>query len=193
MSANPTGRNSRWAGSSVLGVVGLILVVNVVWVARNWDALRPISPGDDAPTFSLKRIDSSRASDNDWIDLVALRGDVVLVDFWAEWCRPCRKAMPAIENVYQRFRGQGFKVVSVKTDGGFGKRGRQIEAATSFPIVADDAGVARRYKVTTIPHLVLIDHRGVVRYVHRGYRGVGSLTDDLADQVKTLLARRGLR
>jgi len=186
-------RRSRWAGMMVVTVIGLTLAVNVVRIVRHWERLRPLSPGDRAPTFVLRRIDNGRASDDQWIDLKKLRGDVVLVDFWAEWCRPCRRAMPAIEAVYEKFRGRGFHVVSIKTDGRFGKRGKKVDTSTTFPIVADSASVAQTYKVTTIPHLVLIDHEGIVRYVHHGYSGVDSLREDLTDQVETLLGRRALR
>jgi len=171
-----------------------MLVANAVWISRNWQSLRPISPGDEAPTFALTRIDGDRVSNQQVMDLSELRGDVVLVDFWAEWCRPCRKAMPAIEAVYSKFRGKGFEVISIKTDGkSFGAKGKQIEASTSFPIVWDNRGVASRYKVSTIPHLVLVDHEGIVRYVHRGYTSTGSLRDSLSAQVDKLLARRKLR
>ena len=194
MSVSVRERYARWAGRSVLAVIALLLGVNIAWIARNWSALRPLSPGDTAPTFVLARIDAARASDDHMMDLAALRGDVVLVDFWAEWCRPCRAAMPAIEAVYKRYRDKGFEVISVKTDGrAFGERGKPIQNETSFPIVWDNRGVASRYKVTTIPHLVLVDHEGIVRYVHRGFTSVGSLRADLGNQIEKLLARRKLR
>ena len=119
---------STWAGRGVLLVAALLLGLNAAWISRHWDALRPISAGDVAPTFALPQIDSEGHLGAP-VALEALRGKVVLVDFWATWCRPCIKSMPALERVYRRLRHRGFTVLSVNTDG----PGDSLDARRSQP------------------------------------------------------------
>lgn len=159
-------RASRWAGRAAVSLGIAVLAMNLVWIGRNWADLRPVAPGDIAPPFSLPRLD-----ENGRLGLEDFRGNVVLVDFWATWCDPCISAMPALERIYKRFHSQGFEIISVNTEGfeAAGKARRVArEIGLSFPIVMDNGRVAGLYKVSTLPHLVLIDRRGVVTEVHRG-------------------------
>lgn len=177
---------ARWAGRAVLLVLALSMAVNAAWMGRNWAAMRPISPGDVAPLFVLPEIDRAGNATGRRLSLESTRGQVVLIDFWADWCAPCRKSMPMIERLYRRYRDRGFTVVSVKTDGAEMNLAAQVMLATSFPLAVDTGAVADEYKVTTIPHLVLVDHLGVVRFVHHGGQDAG----DLPGEIEALLARR---
>lgn len=176
----------RWAGRGVLLILAALVAVNVVWMARNWAAMRPVSPGDVAPLFVLPEIDRAGQATGRRVSLEAHRGQVVLIDFWADWCKPCRQSIPMIEGLHRRYRQRGFTVVSVKTDGVEMDLAKDIVARTSFPIAVDTGAVAARYKVHTIPHLVLVDHLGVVRHVHHG----GADADELPSEIEALLARR---
>lgn len=175
-------RASRWAGRAALSLGIAVLVMNLVWIGRNWASLRPVAPGDIAPPFSLPRLDQTGP-----LALEDLRGQVVLVDFWATWCDPCISAMPALERIYNRFHSQGFEIVSVNIEGlETAAKARRVarDLGVSFPIVVDDGYVAGLYRVSTIPHLVLIDRRGVVKEVHRGTsRG---FEQHLAEEVSAL-------
>ncbi|RMH44817.1 MAG: TlpA family protein disulfide reductase [Deltaproteobacteria bacterium] len=178
------GRRARWAGRAAIALALATAAFGAVDVARNWHAMRPVAPGDMAPLFSLPRADGGGR-----VSLADARGDVVLVDFWASWCGPCIRAMPAIERAWRRLRGDGFRVLSVNIEGRAGRAAALAAArrlGVTFPVLSDDGAVADAFRVTTIPHLVVIDRRGVVVAVHRG--AAVDLDGWLADQVEPLLA-----
>ncbi|MFZ5574098.1 MAG: TlpA family protein disulfide reductase [Pseudomonadota bacterium] len=97
-------------------------------------------------------------------DLAALRGKVVLINFWATWCPPCRREMPSMERLARRFRGQPFVVLAVD----IGENPDTIEAFTSqldtaptFPILLDTRShVMRAWKVAGLPTTFLVDKQG---------------------------------
>jgi cytochrome c biogenesis protein CcmG/thiol:disulfide interchange protein DsbE len=99
------------------------------------------------------------------------RGKVVLVDFWASWCGPCRQALPAYESLRRQFGAKGFEVIAVDVD----QEPRQGAALLrqmrlSYVQVADPQGeIAQAYDVPGMPAAYLIDRRGTVRQVHLGF------------------------
>ena len=163
---------SRWAGRALLSVASIILSLNSIWVARNLDRLRPITPGDVAPLFVLPAVDEHGQVTDQPVGLAQYQGEVVLIDFWATWCGPCLRALPGVERVYRAYHDQGFEVISINTDDPGKARELADSMQLSFALVVDEGTVAERYGVTSIPHLVLIDRQGVVRHVHRGERGL---------------------
>ncbi len=116
-----------------------------------------------------------------------LRGKVVLVDFWASWCAPCREELPVLQRLYERYRGRGFVIVGVNVD----RERRNMDGFVgrlrlTFPVVHDAAHrVADRYSPTTMPSSYLVDRVGVVRYVHRGFRA--SDAREIESRVRSLL------
>jgi peroxiredoxin len=124
------------------------------------------------------------------VDLASLRGKVVVVDFWASWCAPCREELPVLERLYQTYREQGLVVVGVNVDQQASNMTRFLERQPlSFPVVHDaEHTVAERYGPTTMPSSYLIDRAGVVHSVHRGFRM--SDAPALEAQIQALLAAR---
>ena len=115
-----------------------------------------------APDFALEDMDGEihRLSD--------LRGRVVMVNFWATWCPPCREEMPSMEAVYQGLKDEGFQVLAVNQwespDQVFPYMG-QLDVYPSFPVLFDrDSSVAEAYGVKGLPTTVLIDPQGRVVY-----------------------------
>lgn len=111
-------------------------------------------------------------TDSNPIQLHELKGQVVYVDFWASWCSPCRKSFPWLNEMYQKYGSQGFKVIAVNVDSD-----RQLaneflkEYQVDFTIGYDAKGeLASAFKVQGMPSSFLIDRNGVIRHTHIGFR-----------------------
>ncbi len=152
---------SRIAVTVFAGLLGAALFVNAGWVFRHADAIRPLGRGTEAPEFSLPRVDGKPGG----VSLTELRGQVVLLDFWATWCAPCLHMMPTLHRLYQRWRGEGVEFLGINFDGST-VTPEQVEAVlrehpAPYPMVIDQDGeVGSRYKVVALPHIVLIDRGG---------------------------------
>jgi len=106
------------------------------------------------------------------LQLSELRGQVVLVNFWATWCGPCRKEMPLLDELYRKYQGLGFTLlgVNVEADGRLAD-GFLAETPVSFPILLDaESRVSSLYEVSAMPSTVIVDRQGNVRLVHFGYQ-----------------------
>lgn len=119
-----------------------------------------------APDFTLK----SRTGEN--IKLSELRGQIVMVNFWASWCGPCRIEMPLLEDLYQEYQDYGFELLGINVDENTADAERLLaRIPVTFPILLDpQSSVSKAWQVDAMPTTVLIDRDGMVRYLHRGYR-----------------------
>jgi len=121
---------------------------------------------EPAPDFTLK----SDSGEN--IRLAEQRGKVVMINFWASWCGPCRKEMPLLDELYQRYEPAGFTLFGVNVEQNPEAAQRFLEdVGVSFPILYDpESNVSQRYQVDAMPTTVMVDRDGQVRYVNRGYK-----------------------
>lgn len=141
--------------------------------------------GQPAPTFSLPL-----RGGNAPLGLDKLRGQVIMVNFWASWCEPCRKEFPLLDQIYKKYKGVGFTLVGVNVEPD-AKDAESFIARTpvSFPIVFDkDSAVSKQYHVSGMPTTVLIDRKGVLRWVHRSY--VPGDENEYLNQVRAILTEK---
>jgi thiol-disulfide isomerase/thioredoxin len=125
-----------------------------------------LSPGDPAPESALS---TASGGGFDWS---ALRGKVVLVDFWASWCGPCRQAFPIYDAMGKRHADAGFVVLGVNVDEERRDADRFLKALpVAFTIVFDSGGKAPlAYGVKAMPSSYLVGRDGRVRAVHLGFK-----------------------
>ena len=102
--------------------------------------------------------------------LADYRGKVVLVNFWATWCEPCRDEMPSIERLRQSLAGKPFEVLAVNIGEPLGRIERFLEKMPlGFPMLLDrDTGAAKAWKARVVPATFLVGSDGRIRYVHYG-------------------------
>lgn len=134
-----------------------------------------------APDFTL------RGADGRNVRLDELRGQVVLVNFWATWCGPCREEMPRLETLYEKYRKSGFVLLGVNVDDD-----PRIALATaaklnvSFPVLLDtDKKVSKLYDLNTMPSTIVIDRDGKMRFLTRGFHA--GTERDYEQQIRGLL------
>ncbi len=127
-----------------------------------------VEEGDMAPSFILPSIYSDKPD----INLEALRGKPVYIDFWASWCAPCLRSMPAYNELYNRYHEQGLEFVAINVDNPI-EDGLDflLDTPLDFLIPSDpDGEVTERFGVVGMPTSYLIDPTGKVRLVHVGFR-----------------------
>jgi thiol-disulfide isomerase/thioredoxin len=146
-----------------LSVLAVALTAPVMRAAK---AEKPATPkvGDTFPNLAKERLEGT---------VPDLKDKVVLVDFWASWCGPCKASFPALKEIHAKYAAQGFAIVAVSIDeskddmNGFLKKN-----AVPFIILRDAKGtLAEKLDIQTVPSSFLIDRSGKVTMVHSGYGG----------------------
>jgi thiol-disulfide isomerase/thioredoxin len=174
-------RRSRVAVTTFAALLGAALFLNVGWVFRHADAIRPLGRGTEAPAFSLRRVDGKPGE----VSLGSLRGKVVLLDFWATWCAPCLHMLPTLHRLHQRWQPQGVEFVGINSDGAT-VTPEEVTALlrtnpAPYPMVIDQDGeVGSLYKVVALPHMVLVDREGSIVKTFWGVTSETELSQALA-------------
>lgn len=134
-----------------------------------------------APNFTLKSLPGKN------IKLSELRGQVVMLNFWASWCGPCRQEMPLLEKIYAKYNHLGFTLLGVNVEENSDAAKKLLrDIKVSFPILLDTKNITSKlYNVSAMPTTILIDRNGNKRYLHKGYKP--GYENDYIKQVKQLL------
>lgn len=130
------------------------------------NAANALALGQQAPDFTLK----SMAGKN--LNLAEQRGNIIVINFWASWCGPCRKEMPVLQKFYNKYQDLGVSVwgVNVEQENQAG-RDFLADLDLKFPILFDDTNtISEKYQVEAMPTTVIIDRDGLVRYAFKGYK-----------------------
>jgi cytochrome c biogenesis protein CcmG/thiol:disulfide interchange protein DsbE len=125
----------------------------------NQSASQAASGGTKAPGFALRGLDGKT------VDFSQFRGKVVLVDFWASWCRPCRMSIPDLNSLYQKYSPKGFEVVGISLDKSGTARVQSFadEIGISYTVVMGSEDVAKRWDTgPAIPVAFLVDRDGEI-------------------------------
>ncbi len=120
---------------------------------------------------------------------VPLKGRVLLVDFWASWCAPCKRSFPALEELHKRYAGRGLTVIAVNVDEAHPNMEKFLKKTpVTFAVVRDAAQkLVAQTEVSTMPSSFLVDRTGKVRFIHRGYQG-DKTKEEYAHEIELLLA-----
>ena len=118
-----------------------------------------------APDFTLVDVTGKR------LKLSGLQGDVVMINFWASWCAPCRQEMPLLDSLSKRYKNLGFTLLGVNIEEDSEKaKGVLKTIPVTFPILFDTKNeVSKLYNLVAMPSSVLVDRTGKIRFVHAGY------------------------
>lgn len=161
---------ARRSGSLVVLVVGMLSAA-AAWPVRaapgndppSVASRGPLAVGQAPPPLALDRIRGDEA-----VTLSGLAGRVVVLDFWATWCRPCRAVMPALDSLYRRHRAAGLSVVGLSPENDATIRSHLDALPVSYTVARDVGGTMQRYGVRAIPTLVVVDRAGEVREIMIG-------------------------
>lgn len=141
---------------SIMGVVATLII------SVSASAATAPTP---APDFTLK----SSAGDN--IRLSEQKGKVVMLNFWASWCGPCRQEMPLLDGIYKKYSKTGFVLLGINVEEDSTDAKKMLKNLNvTFPILFDsDNKLSNLYKLDAMPTSIIIDKKGKIRYIDRGY------------------------
>jgi peroxiredoxin len=132
-----------------------------------------------APDFTLQDLSGKKVS------LSGLKGSVVLLEFWATWCPPCRSSIPGLERLHKAYGGKGLTILAISVDdGGWDNVSNFIaEHKITYSVLKGTDEVSTKYLVRMIPAMYLVDKQGIVR---KQYMGAGD-DEEIEKEIKALL------
>jgi peroxiredoxin len=162
--SNTRGDGRLLEGLVTGGALVLVVLASAACGGTGTDVQIGISEGQRAPDFDLEMLDGRKVSLSDY------RGQVVLLNFWATWCEPCRAEIAAMEAVLQARQGEPFVVLGVNYQESREEvRPFVVEVGMTYPILLDATGrVMQTYRAPGLPMSVVVDWEGVIQVRHAG-------------------------
>jgi peroxiredoxin len=161
-----------------LAAILLFLAMMVAACGESGAAVLPgVNTGNRARDFALETVDGDKVSLKDY------EGKVVLINFWATWCPPCKAEIPDIQSTYEGRRGDGFVVLGVNVEESRATVQQFMdEIEMTYPVLLDEGGkVLQTYRANGLPMSVIVDQEGVIQARHVGYLTADQLEKYLAD------------
>lgn len=151
-------QRGQWiAVGGILGVLTFALGAAVLLTPE----LNRVVPGEDAP--AVRAID---AATGDSVVIERFGGDVVLLNIWATWCKPCEAEMPSMQRLHETLGPEGVRILAVSVDQGAGREAVQAwadERDLTFAILHDQTGkIQQIYQTTGVPESFVIDRHGMI-------------------------------
>jgi thiol-disulfide isomerase/thioredoxin len=140
-----------------------------------------VAPSGPAPKFQLDSIGGKV------VNLDQFKGQVVMINFWASWCGPCRTEMPILEKLHAKYKPMGFTMVGINVEPDPKLAVDWLKSTpVSFPILLDTKSeVSKLYQVAGMPSTVIVDRKGNLRWLHRGYKPGDE--NEYLDQIRALV------
>jgi cytochrome c biogenesis protein CcmG, thiol:disulfide interchange protein DsbE len=169
-----------------LGVVAAAVALMFAFVILpKIDPKAPTLVGGFAPEFNLELLHGGAPGDR--VRLIDLRGQVVVLDFWASWCKPCAEQAAIMEQLSQEFASQDVYVLGVATSDSMDEAKGFIDShATTYPMAFDEGNaMAQAYGVTVLPTVVVVDAMGQVADLHARIVGKRELAELIRSKLQT--------
>ena len=148
-------------------------------------ALAEVKEGSRASDFTLKDLKGKT------VKLSSFRGKVVVIDFWASWCAPCKKEMPALEGLAKKYADDGVAILAINIDKDRANSDKFLASQTlkHMRVLLDPSGngVASQYDLPSMPTSYVVDKKGIVRHRHGGYNSGDE--KKVAKEIDALLAK----
>ena len=160
---------------------GILLAACAALMSAAATARAQLAPGARFPALAGFELPGSAIPDT--------AGRVVMVDFWASWCAPCKASFPAYSRLQARLAARGFVIIAVSVDDNPGAFASFVSRLKPAFATVDDRkhALVEAVQVPTMPTCYLVDRRGIVRFVHAGFRGEQT-ERELATEIEALLA-----
>jgi thiol-disulfide isomerase/thioredoxin len=145
----------------IKSIIRMVLILGMIAVACG---SREQAKQSDNSDFTLPSIDGNEYT------LSELKGKVVVIDFWATWCPPCRNSIPAFITLYKKYHNQGFTILGISLD----NNEQELRAYTKkmkipYPILIGNKDIAKTYQVSGIPKTIFLDKKGNIRKTQTGF------------------------
>lgn len=165
----------------IFGILLFSLFITVSGCAKKVEKERERAViGSSAPDFTFSDLNGQKMSLSDH------KGKVILLDFWATWCPPCRDSIPHLETLYQKYKERGFVVIGVSFDESVDRVKNFRDAYNmSYPILMAEDWIKNDYGITGVPEMFVIDRNGILKSHRLGFNE--SLAAILDEEVRSLL------
>lgn len=147
------------------------LAAAALLLATTAPAFAGVGKGQKAPELSLPTLKGPTQS------LSSLRGKVVLIDFWAQWCEPCKKELPELDKLAKQYASKNVVILAVNIDKLRANAEKLVhQLGVSLPVLLDPSGdAASTYDPPKMPSSFVVDKKGIVRFVNEGFDGAGDV------------------